>query len=770
MPLSYSTAIPSGVSAGDVTQTSAVLWTRAVETGRLTLEVATDPSFNHIVKTKKLAVSDPLVPVKVEVEGLNTDKQYYYRFIDKSGDVIEGSFETAARLDDRDGFHFGVVADLHGVLAPYAAIKNAADMNLDLVIKLGDTVTADVPTGVPGIFGLNDGSLTTYQQIQAAEYSAYFGVNFLADLQATTSVLAIPDDHDLLDDYSGGAPVASDPRFPAQASADFINETSYYENAMKAFSQYNAIENRTYRHTGDDRFDGAPDFYRYNTYGSDAAMIVVDGRSFRDAELAHLADVPLPFPNIPFLAAAFTPDRSLLGDHQLERLKADLLDARDKGVTWKFVVLPEAIQNFGPIIRPGDRYEGYAAERNELLKFIEQNHIENVVFLTADTHWTSVNNLTYQDFLGGPQIATSAIDINMMSAGDPGFASQAVAFAASLGIITPEQVAFYNSLPVAPDADSVPNDKDDFVEGLLNNVITALGYDPIGLDNNLAAAAGKVNATLLQGDYFAGHNLGWTELNVDENTNKLVVTTWGITPYTAAELAADPATILARTPVIVSQFEVTPTSDSIIGTACKDELKGTDDADVILGAGAGDVLKGGCGNDYLDGGKGHDVVQGGGGDDHIFGRDAHDRLNGGDGNDLIDGGRGQDRLEGGTGDDVLSGGLGKDRLTGGGGNDTFKFDEALSRSNVDLITDFSVADDTIWLDNAVFTALATTGPLAAGNFHVGATAFDADDFFVYNNETGALYYDADGSGADAQIKFATLQTGLALTSGDFLVV
>ncbi len=57
---------------------------------------------------------------------------------------------------------------------------------------------------------------------------------------------------------------------------------------MKAFSQYNAIEDRTYRDTGDDRFDGTPDFYRYNTYGSDAAIIMVDARSFRDAELAHL--------------------------------------------------------------------------------------------------------------------------------------------------------------------------------------------------------------------------------------------------------------------------------------------------------------------------------------------------------------------------------------------------------------------------------------------------------------------------------------------------
>ena len=35
---------------------------------------------------------------------------------------------------------------------------------------------------------------------------------------------------------------------------------------------------------------------------------------------------------------------------------------------------------------------------------------------------------------------------------------------------------------------------------VLNGVLTAFGYDPLGLDNNLPAAAGKINATLLQDD------------------------------------------------------------------------------------------------------------------------------------------------------------------------------------------------------------------------------------------------------------------------------
>jgi hypothetical protein len=133
--------------------------------------------------------------------------------------------------------------------------------------------------------------------------------------------------------------------------------------------------------------------------------------------------------------------------------------------------------------------------------------------------------------------------------------------AADLGLITQEQLALYNNLPNAPDADRLPNDKDDFVRSIFDQVIGASGYDPIGLNNNLPAAAGKLDATLLQGDYFVGHSFGWTDFNIEPTTGELLVTTYGVPIYTAADLAADPAAVLEQDPTIVSQFKVTPTSD-----------------------------------------------------------------------------------------------------------------------------------------------------------------------------------------------------------------
>jgi Ca2+-binding RTX toxin-like protein len=127
-------------------------------------------------------------------------------------------------------------------------------------------------------------------------------------------------------------------------------------------------------------------------------------------------------------------------------------------------------------------------------------------------------------------------------------------------------------------------------------------------------------------------------------------------------------------------------------------------------------------------------------------------------------------LEGNAGRNDLMGLGGNDVLTGFGGADTFVFNAALNAvTNVDTITDFRVADDTMRLENAFMTVLST-GQLGAAAFHIGAVAADASDRIIYNSGTGALSYDADGSGSGAAVKFAQLDTGLALTSADFFVV
>ena len=162
--------------------------------------------------------------------------------------------------------------------------------------------------------------------------------------------------------------------------------------------------------------------------------------------------------------------------------------------------------------------------------------------------------------------------------------------------------------------------------------------------------------------------------------------------------------------------------------------------------------------------------------DTLVGGKGNDTLGGGAGNDLLKGGAGADILKGDAGNDILFGGLGKDTLTGGKGRDAFAFDTAPAKANVDRVTDFSVKDDSLYLDNAVFKALGKAGSpakpakLKKDFFHVGKAAADKGDHVIYDKATGALYYDADGLGGKAQIQIAALKKGLALTAADVFVI
>lgn len=126
-------------------------------------------------------------------------------------------------------------------------------------------------------------------------------------------------------------------------------------------------------------------------------------------------------------------------------------------------------------------------------------------------------------------------------------------------------------------------------------------------------------------------------------------------------------------------------------------------------------------------------------------------------------------INAGAGADVIRGLGGNDVLFGGAGADIFVFNTALGAGNIDRIGDFNVADDTMWLDNSVFSRLFD-GALPAYVFQVGAAAADPTDRIIYNSNTGALLYDINGNAAGGAVQFATLAAGLALTQADFLVI
>ncbi len=596
------------LSAGDADRDSAVLIAKASQAGSVSFQVATDAGFSNIVVNQNVLVSDPMTPAKLVLSdgALTAGTQYFWRATDALGATASASFRTADTDGVRNGFSMGVTGDWRGELAPYPAIKNAATAGLDLFIKLGDTIYADYPS--PALNQPQALTLSDYLIKHNEVYSAVAGLDAWGDLQATTAILATIDDHEVINDFAGGELASADPRFGE--STGLVNDTQLYENGLTAFTAYNAIEDRTYADTGlAPLTDGERDLYRYSLQGQDAAIFVLDARSFRDAELAPVANITDPAQIANFLVASATQDRTMLGDAQLTRLKADLLDAQARGVVWKFIQVPEPIQNFG-VLGAEDRFEGYAVERTELLRFINDNALTGVVFVAADIHGTVVNNLTYQEFPGGPQIAVAAWEITTGSvAFDAPFGQTVAALAGAAGLLTPQQSAFYNSLPVAPDTDSALNDRDDFIKSLINQQVTALGYDPIGLNTNLAQTNGLIDATLVTGDYLVTHGYGWTRFDVDATSGDLTVTTYAVPYYSAAEAAANPATVAALTPTVQAQFTVRATiNETITGTASGETLDGGAGNDTISGLAGNDSITGGYGNDVIDGGDGLDIA------------------------------------------------------------------------------------------------------------------------------------------------------------------
>ena len=221
-------------------------------------------------------------------------------------------------------------------------------------------------------------------------------------------------------------------------------------------------------------------------------------------------------------------------------------------------------------------------------------------------------------------------------------------------------------------------------------------------------------------------------------------------------------------------------NNRLYGNGGVNQFVGGGGHDMIIGFGGGDNMNGGGGDDAYYTFSANDVIveAAGGGRDSIFsytsfalaGDDDIEVLStysfGGTETIHLTGNALAQLVYGNAGNNILNGAGGADYLHGFAGADTFAFTTALVGGNVDSIGDFSVADDTIALDDAIFTGLGNL----ADAFVTGSAAVDANDRIVYNSATGALLYDADGNGAGAAVQFASLSAGLALTAGDFAVI
>lgn len=232
-------------------------------------------------------------------------------------------------------------------------------------------------------------------------------------------------------------------------------------------------------------------------------------------------------------------------------------------------MLPEPIQNLG-LLGAAVRYEGYASERSDLLSFIDEHAIKNVVFIAADIHGIIINGLTYQrrgdvlkalattgNPLTAPHHATSAFEITTGAvAFDPAFGD---AVTQLLGLVPGGQIIL-DQLLASVQASSLDEfkklpmaTKNVALQKLIDQQLSSLGYTQIGLQDNKL-----IKAKLKQGSNTALYSFGWSKFDIKPGNHSLKTTTYGIEAYTSESLANNSAEVINRKPQIVSEIIISP--------------------------------------------------------------------------------------------------------------------------------------------------------------------------------------------------------------------
>ncbi len=395
----------SGVASGDVTSSTAVLWTRADGGDRLRVEVAHNAEFTALwggFPVDTSAARD--FTAKVEVTGVDPEARYYYRFIAGTNVSPTGTFVTPPDDDDRPSqpLRFTFSGDSDGSRAsdgtsPYNefnVLDTAAAEDAAFFLYFGDTIYAD------------RAPIATTLDGYRAKYRENRGYAALANILAQTSTFNMWDDHEVVNDFAGTTV-----------------DAAMLRDGRQAFREYMPIGGE----------DSDEQMYRAFRWGADIDLIILDERAYRDASAAEACTAagtgqPDPIPGLADPAApediralrAFTglpaelpagclatinyAARTMLGTEQMEFLR-ERLSSSD--ATWKIIVNPVPIQSLFAL--PYDRWEGYAAERRALLEFIRDENIANVVFLTTDFHANIFGPVRIDPFSDDPPVAYEAV-------------------------------------------------------------------------------------------------------------------------------------------------------------------------------------------------------------------------------------------------------------------------------------------------------------------------------------------------------------------------
>jgi alkaline phosphatase D len=334
---------PYGVMAGDATADRAMLWTRFTGTGSIFVQIEAEDAPKGVAVLSRAVTAAELGDggfAHVDAAGLVAGRRYRYAFFtSEAGKPVRrgpiGYVRAAIAANALDVITFAGTSCTHQMAAPYPLMADAAKRKVDFFIHGGDHVYCDAGTDAV--------SLADYR----AKYAEAWGTSGMSALHGSTGMVLTWDDHEILNNWN--------PETFAKTRLD---------TARKAFFEHRALRRSTAAPT---------QVWRSLVWGKTLEILVLDVRSERKPSTRNAA-------NAQFISPA-----------QMTWLKNRL---ETSTAVFKLVVSSVPITNF-PLSAAGasDKWEGYPAQREEILGFVEAKALKGVWWLSGDLHFGSIGGI-----------------------------------------------------------------------------------------------------------------------------------------------------------------------------------------------------------------------------------------------------------------------------------------------------------------------------------------------------------------------------------------
>ncbi|MEV8470982.1 alkaline phosphatase D family protein [Ralstonia sp. UNC404CL21Col] len=413
--------VPGGVMSGDITADSAIVWSRTDRPARMIVEYSTDAAFKTVARrVGPAALESNGLTARVDVTGLPAGADLFYRvrFQDLVHDKVfsepvAGRFRTAPVQANRpicfvfSGDEAGQGWGINERFGGYRLYEAMRRESPDFFIHSGDQIYADGP--IQAEVKLPDGSLWTNLVTEAKshvaqtldDYRGAFAYNQLDKkkraFSAEVPFLVQWDDHEVRNNWYPGQQIGPEEKRYQERSASLLAA-----RAKQAMFEYNPF-----------RFNpiDPEQIYRAFQYGPLLDVFMLDERSYRGR-------------NSPNRQTRLDADSAFLGPAQAAWLKQSLKQSK---ATWKVIASDMPISLVVPDLNPDvpkGTYEAWAnaddgapsgreLELAEILRFIKQENIQNVVWVTADVHYAQATYYhpsrakftefkPFWEFVGGP--------------------------------------------------------------------------------------------------------------------------------------------------------------------------------------------------------------------------------------------------------------------------------------------------------------------------------------------------------------------------------